>query len=180
MSEPTEAELRKLSEQIVLHLRPDVHYAPGQCETYVRQVAGFIAASRQPLIDELHGVYRELHEVEQLAAQALGVFPRYSDDPENFPNATEVEGVCVGEHTAVTLLEALIAKMRPLTWTTERPTQPGWYWIKGEDYAVQVAQLTDQLWWEGFGEEGFYEANTFTHFAGPLPEPGEGEKEGGT
>lgn len=35
--------------------------------------------------------------MEQLLAQALGCFPWYKDDQDNFPDATEDDGVCVGD-----------------------------------------------------------------------------------
>ena len=42
-------------------------------------------------------------EIEQILAQAIGGFPWYKDDQKNFPNSTEKDGVCVGDHTPVTL-----------------------------------------------------------------------------
>lgn len=43
------------------------------------------------------------NEIEQILAQAIGGFPWYKDDQENFPGTTEADGVCVGEHVAATL-----------------------------------------------------------------------------
>lgn len=48
------------------------------------------------------------HEIEQTLGAALG-YPRFSDDPENFPGATEADGVCVGDHVAETLAEEAAA-----------------------------------------------------------------------
>lgn len=48
------------------------------------------------------------NEIQQILGKALG-FPRYCDDPTNFPTATEADGVCVGEHTAATLASELVA-----------------------------------------------------------------------
>lgn len=59
----------------------------------------------------------ESREIEQMLAQAIGGFPRYCDDPATFPEATKADGVCIGEHTAVTLTMAAaseIAKLRGL------------------------------------------------------------------
>lgn len=42
------------------------------------------------------------HQIEQTLGAALG-YPRYCDDPTNFPGATEADGVCVGDHVAETL-----------------------------------------------------------------------------
>ena len=42
------------------------------------------------------------HEIEQILGKVLG-YPWFKDDKQNFPDATEADGVCVGEHIAVTL-----------------------------------------------------------------------------
>lgn len=42
------------------------------------------------------------NDITQLLGKALG-YPWYKDDQKNFPGATEADGVCVGEHVAVTL-----------------------------------------------------------------------------
>lgn len=47
-------------------------------------------------------VAKEQWEVEQILGKALG-YPWYKDDPKNFPDATEADGVCTGEHTYLTL-----------------------------------------------------------------------------
>lgn len=54
------------------------------------------------------------HQIEQTLGAALG-YPRYCDDLETFPEATEADGVCVGDLVAETLAEeaaALIARYR--------------------------------------------------------------------
>jgi hypothetical protein len=43
------------------------------------------------------GYQAECQEVEQALGQALG-YPWYRDDEKNFPNATDADGVCIGEH----------------------------------------------------------------------------------
>jgi len=50
------------------------------------------------------------HEIEQILGAALG-YPRYCDDPINFPDATEADGVCVGDHVAETLAEEAAARI---------------------------------------------------------------------
>jgi hypothetical protein len=45
---------------------------------------------------------KESEEIEQILGKALG-YPWYKDDLKNFPNATETDGVCVGDHTAWSL-----------------------------------------------------------------------------
>ena len=60
------------------------------------EAADLTAARTKHIID---GYRKELYEVEQNLGIALG-YPRYVDDPKNFPDATEVDGVCIGENTA--------------------------------------------------------------------------------
>lgn len=48
------------------------------------------------------GYSKELWDAEQVLGKALG-YPFYKDDPKNFPDCTEANGVCTGEHTTVTL-----------------------------------------------------------------------------
>jgi hypothetical protein len=45
---------------------------------------------------------RENDEICQILGRALG-YPWFKDDQMNFPGATEANGVCVGDHVAVTL-----------------------------------------------------------------------------
>ena len=45
---------------------------------------------------------KESQEIEQILGKALG-YPWFKDDLKNFPNATETDGVCVGDHTAWSL-----------------------------------------------------------------------------
>jgi hypothetical protein len=49
------------------------------------------------LAKTMDSAQRVFHEVEQTLGKALG-YPWYKDDPDNFPDATEADGVCVGEH----------------------------------------------------------------------------------
>lgn len=50
------------------------------------------------------GAARANNRIEQILGAALG-YPRYCDDPTNFPGATEADGVCVGDHVAESLAE---------------------------------------------------------------------------
>ena len=45
---------------------------------------------------------KESQEIEQILGKALR-YPWYKDDPKNFPNATEADGVCVAPNTAASL-----------------------------------------------------------------------------
>ena len=53
------------------------------------------------------------HEISQIIGKLLG-YPWYKDDQKNFPGATEENGVCVGEHVAVTLVMEIIDKYKKL------------------------------------------------------------------
>ena len=48
------------------------------------------------------GMTADNDEICQVLGRALG-YPWFEDDPKNFPGATESNGVCVGDHIAVTL-----------------------------------------------------------------------------
>jgi hypothetical protein len=50
-------------------------------------------------------------EVSQTLGKALG-YPWFKDDKENFPDATEKDGVCVGDHVAESLASEAAAKLR--------------------------------------------------------------------
>lgn len=45
---------------------------------------------------------KEEIECENILGAALG-YPWYKDDQKNFPDATDADGVCTGEHTLLTL-----------------------------------------------------------------------------
>jgi hypothetical protein len=45
-------------------------------------------------------------EIDQMCGKALG-YPWYKDDLKNFPSATEADGVCTGEHVAVSIVAEL-------------------------------------------------------------------------
>ena len=49
-----------------------------------------------------NGNARQSFEIEQILGRALG-YPRYADDQKNFPNSTDEDGVCVGEHVPETI-----------------------------------------------------------------------------
>ena len=62
------------------------------------------------MVKELEQKYnameQELYEVEQILGEALS-YPRYCDDLQNFPDATEADGICVGEMTPAALAEQM-------------------------------------------------------------------------
>lgn len=50
----------------------------------------------------VYGMAAENDEICQTLGKSLG-YPWYKDDQKNFPGATLIDGVCVGEHVSVTL-----------------------------------------------------------------------------
>lgn len=59
------------------------------------------------------GLITQSHIIEQVLGQALG-YPWYKDDPKNFPDATEADGVCVGDHVAESLADQAARIIREL------------------------------------------------------------------
>lgn len=73
-------------------------------------------------IDErVFGFQQEMRAVEQILGQALG-YPWYKDNPEAWPDATDADGVCVGEHTPYTLAKE--AAMVILSLATQLRKEP--------------------------------------------------------
>ena len=71
-----------------------------------------------------------------------------------------------------------------LTWTTQRPTVPGWYWLDWFEVKPQVVLVTirpsdsySTVWFNGteISEtvEVIHKDWESTRWAGPIPEPGE-------
>jgi hypothetical protein len=56
---------------------------------------------------------KEMVEIEQILGKTLG-YPWFKDDQCNFPNATEADGVAVGEHTAWSLAIEAADKIKEL------------------------------------------------------------------
>jgi hypothetical protein len=56
---------------------------------------------------------RTFHEVEQTLGKALG-YPWFKDDRANFPDATEADGVCVGEHVPESIALEVANKIKEL------------------------------------------------------------------
>lgn len=63
------------------------------------------------LIAERDGYMRHLRECEQIAGKALR-YPWYKDHQQNFPGATEADGVCVGEHVGDSIVEELANRLK--------------------------------------------------------------------
>jgi hypothetical protein len=61
-----------------------------------------------------------------------------------------------------------------LVWTTEPPTEPGWYWVKDQSNH-SFSRVTVLRWSEGELHDSYntWSRVEFSHFAGPIPEPQE-------
>ena len=62
---------------------------------------------------KIEGYQKECHAVEQALGKALR-YPWFKDDLESFPDATEADGVCVGEHVPGTIAEEAAARIAAL------------------------------------------------------------------
>ncbi len=74
-----------------------------------------VTAEEQRLRDALS---RQNDEICQILGQALG-YPWFKDDPKNFPDAAEVDGVCVGDHVAESIAEEAARAIRKLREETQ-------------------------------------------------------------
>lgn len=64
---------------------------------------------------DLEKTQRTFFEMEQTLAKALGGFPTYRDDPKSFPWIDPSDDrVCVGEHTASSLVDMIAGKYKAL------------------------------------------------------------------
>lgn len=114
-----------------------------------------LEAKNFDLEKKINGHLREDNEIEQVLGKALG-YPRYRDDPKNFPNVTD-DSVCVGDHVPVTiamaaakqidlLKNALLALSRPKQF--ERPcfcrTMANLYCV-GQDECKQAREALKGL-----------------------------------
>lgn len=61
------------------------------------------------------GCILQSHEIEQVLGKALK-YPWFKDDQKNFPDTTEEDGVCVGEHVPETLAAEAADRIKELTW----------------------------------------------------------------
>ena len=71
------------------------------------------AARIAELERKIDGHAKEGHPVEQALGKALR-YPWFRDDRKSFPDATEADGVCVGEHVPGTLAEEAAARIAAL------------------------------------------------------------------
>ena len=72
-----------------------------------------LADEHKAQADRIAGYAEECHAVEQALGKALR-YPWFEDDKANFPDATEADGVCVGEHVPGTIAEEAAARIAAL------------------------------------------------------------------
>lgn len=70
-------------------------------------------ASRAEIARLREACSRENEDISQVLGKVLG-YPWFKDDRANFPDATEADGVCVGEHVAISLADEAAAKIARL------------------------------------------------------------------
>lgn len=78
----------------------------GEWVRYEDHVAGLAKAERQ-----IKGYRWHIDQAEQEAGRALG-YPWYKDDQQNFPGATEADGVCIGEHVVDSIVAELARRFK--------------------------------------------------------------------
>lgn len=64
-----------------------------------------------------------------------------------------------------------------MTWTTEKPTEPGWYWYRAREHKMWVAEVIKthtglRIHFE-WGWQNLESVNRTSEFAGPIPMPEE-------
>jgi hypothetical protein len=69
---------------------------------------------RFELLELRNRVIADEQEIEQILGKALG-YPWYKDDQKNFPGTTEADGVCIGDHVAVTIAMEAADRITKLT-----------------------------------------------------------------
>jgi len=87
---------------------------------YYRGVAEQLGAEKA--VSQRDKMLEESKEIEQILGKALG-YPWYKDDPKNFPNATEADGVCVGIETPWSLAMIAADKLKALS---RSPVKDNW------------------------------------------------------
>ena len=77
------------------------------------------------------------------------------------------------------LMERDTTMVGKMTWTPNKPTQPGWYWyrFKGNSSWLEVREILEGGFWSTEDESGCTEYINVNElhgeWAGPIPEPEE-------
>lgn len=97
-------------------------------------------------------VARDNEEIMQALGRALG-YPKLADDQKNFPGSTDADGVCVGDHVAVTLAEEAARKIAALEAEVERLREAlePFAWVGQFLFARALPDATPMVTWAGLG-----------------------------
>lgn len=77
----------------------------------------------------------------QVLGKVLG-YPWFKDDPANFPDATEADGVCVGEHVAISLADEAAARITRLREALEA-AEERFDWLSGQGGTDEVIEFVE-------------------------------------
>jgi ribosome-binding protein aMBF1 (putative translation factor) len=84
---------------------------------YYRGFAEQLGAKKA--VSQRDKMLEEFREIEQILGKALK-YPWFKDDQYNFPNATEADGVAIGDHTAWSLAHQAADKIKELAEEVDR------------------------------------------------------------
>jgi hypothetical protein len=93
----------------------------------------------------------------------------------------ELDGAKAAAHELRDVLESIQQEVArsALTWTSDEPTRPGWYWVRlvaghgGQIWRPRIAQVVID---SKAGVLTDIDRTGPWHWAGPIPEPVEGEE----
>lgn len=80
----------------------------------LEQVFGAFKSAKQERDQLRVAICKSSDEIERVLGKALG-YPWYKDDQENFPGATELNGVCVGDHVVESIAAEAANRISQLT-----------------------------------------------------------------
>ena len=109
------------------------------------------------------------------ACGASDVVMRVDTRAYGFCHACGMCGPCAPKVDAEYAIRPWNSIPRALTWTTEPPQVPGWYWCRHKSYPEYA--VVRKVWPEVWAEFGVPDG--YDQWAGPIPEPREPKEQGG-
>ena len=109
------------------------------------------------------------------ACGASDVVMRVDTRAYGFCHACGMCGPCAPKVDAEYAIRHWNSIPRALTWTTEPPKVPGWYWCRHKSYPEYA--VVRKVWPEVWAEFGVPDG--YDQWAGPIPEPREPKEQGG-
>nr|DAH74784.1 MAG TPA: restriction alleviation protein [Caudoviricetes sp.] len=109
------------------------------------------------------------------ACGASDVVMRVDTRAYGFCHACGMCGPCAPKVDAEYAIRQWNSIPRALTWTTEPPKVPGWYWCRHKSYPEYA--VVRKVWPEVWAEFGVPDG--YDQWAGPIPEPREPKEQGG-